>query len=122
MYLLVRPPKLVIARPCRHCNSGKHWNNEYHHSIKGERMARVNHIWLEDDDVRAQEDYNNLFYELNSDAERESTQQDFCRPLQHSDSPDQPNNPNLEKLEGMLELKVLTCFWVQKLFSHWIPV
>ena len=45
-------------------------------------MARVNHIRLEDDDVRTQEDYDGLFYELDSDTKGESTQQDFCRPLQ----------------------------------------
>ena len=32
-------------------------------------MARVNHVRLEDDDMRAQEDYNSLFYELDSDTE-----------------------------------------------------
>ena len=77
-------------------------------------MARVNLVRLEDDDVRAQEEYDSLFYKLDSDTENELTQQDFCRPLQRSDFPNQPSNPNSEKLED----KVLTDFWVQKLFSH----
>ena len=68
-------------------------------------MARVNHIRLEDNDVRAQEDYNGLFYELDSDTEGESTQWDFCRPLQHSGFPDQPSNPNSEKLEDTPRLE-----------------
>ena len=58
-------------------------------------MVRVNYIQLEDDDVRAQEDYDNLFYELDSDAEEESTQRDFCKPLQCSDFPNQPSNHNI---------------------------
>ena len=68
-------------------------------------MARVNLVRLEDDDVRAQEEYDSLFYELDSDAENEATQQDFCRPLQRSDFPNQPSNPNSEKLEDMSRLE-----------------
>src|ERR1700721_2974476 len=68
-------------------------------------MVRVNYIQLEDDDVRAQEDYNNLFHELDSDTEGESTQQDFCKPLQHSDFPNQLSNPDSEKLEDMSHLE-----------------
>jgi hypothetical protein len=51
--------------------------------------------------LRAQEDYNNLFYELDSNTKQESSPQDFCRPLQHSDFPAQLNNPNSEKLEDV---------------------
>ena len=68
-------------------------------------MARVNHVRLEDNDVRAQEDYDSLFYELDSDAEDESARQDFCRPLQHSDFPNQPSNPTSEKLEDVSRLE-----------------
>src|ERR1700683_4745360 len=97
IYLLVRPPESIGARPCRHCGSGKHRDNECRHSRKGERMARVNHIRLEDNDVKAQEDYDSLFYELDSGTKGESTQWDFCRPLQRSGFPDQLSNPNSEK-------------------------
>src|SRR6202167_3080092 len=82
-----------------------HWDNECCHSRKGERMARVNLVRLEDDDVRAQEEYDSLFYELDSNTEGESTQRDFCRPLQRSDFPNQPSNPNSEKLEDMSRLE-----------------
>src|SRR6202167_2291813 len=68
-------------------------------------MARVNLVQLEDNDVRAQEEYDSLFYELDSDAENELTQQDFCRPLQRSDFPTQLSNPNSEKLEDMSRLE-----------------
>ena len=61
-------------------------------------MARVNCIQLEDNDLKAQEDYDNLFYKLECDSEEGSDQQDFCRPLQHSDFPNQPNKPNSESL------------------------
>jgi hypothetical protein len=67
--------------------------------------VRVNCIQLEDNDLRAQEDYDNLFYELESDSEEGSDQQDFCRPLQHSGLPNQPSKPNLESLEETSSLE-----------------
>ena len=100
-----RTPELIGARPCRHCRSGNHWDNECRHSRKGEKLARVNYIQLEDNNIRAQEDYFNLFYQLDSDAEQESSPQDFCRPLKRSDFPDQLNNPNSEKLEDVSYLE-----------------
>jgi hypothetical protein len=100
-----KTPELIGARPCRHCRSGNHWDNECCHSRKREKLARVNCIQLENNDIRAQEDYDNLFYELDSDAEQESSSQDFCRPLQHSDLPTQLNNPDSEKLEDMSSLE-----------------
>ena len=59
----------IGARPCRHCRSGKHWDNECRHLIKGEKLARVNCIQFQDNNLRAQEDYDNLFYKLHSDSE-----------------------------------------------------
>ena len=72
---------------------------------KGEKLARVNCIQLEDNDIRAQEDYDNLFYKLESDSEEGTDQQDFCRPLQHSDLPNQLSKPNLESLEEISSLE-----------------
>ena len=68
-------------------------------------MARVNCIQLEDNDLKAQEDYDNFFYELESDSEEHSDQQDFCRPLQHSDLLNQPSKPNSESLEELSNLE-----------------
>ena len=93
------------VRPCRHCGSGKHWDNECRHSRKGEKLARVNCIQLENNDLKAQEDYDNLFYELESDSEEGRDQQDFCRPLQHSDLPNQLSKPNSESLEETSSLE-----------------
>jgi hypothetical protein len=100
-----RIPESIGARPCRHCGSGNHWDNECHHSRKGEKLARVNYIRLENNDIRTQEDYDNLFYELDSNSEQESSSQDFCRPLQHSDLPAQLNSPNSEKLKDVSSLE-----------------
>ena len=60
---------------------------------------RVNCIQLEDNDIRAQKDYDNLFYDLESDSKEDTDQQDFSKPLQHSDLPNQPGKPNLETLQ-----------------------
>ena len=72
---------------------------------KGEKLARVNCIQLEDNNLRAQKDYDNLFYELESDSEEGIDQQDFCRPLWHSDLPNQLSKPNSESLEEMSSLE-----------------
>ena len=72
---------------------------------KGEKLARVNCIQLEDNDLRAQDDYVNLFHELESNSEEGGNQQDFCRPLQRSDFPDQPSKPNSESLEETSSLE-----------------
>ena len=96
-----KTPESQGAQPCRHCGSGKHWDNECHHSRKGERQARVNYVQLEEMDYEAQENYDNLYYELDSEDE-----QDFHEPLQPIDLSSQRVNPsaiNLEKeanLEG----------------------
>jgi hypothetical protein len=68
-------------------------------------LARVNCIQLKDNNLKALEDYDNLFYELESDSEEGSNQQDFCRPLQHSDLPKQPSKPNSESLEETSNLE-----------------
>ena len=68
-------------------------------------VRRVNCIQLEDNDLKAQDDYDNLFYELDSDSEEGNDQQDFCRPLQCSDFPNQPSKPNSESLEETSSLE-----------------
>ena len=72
---------------------------------KGREIARVNCIQLEENNLRAQEDYDDLFYELESDSEEGIDQQYFCRPLQHSGLPNQLSNPNSESLEEMSSLE-----------------
>jgi hypothetical protein len=84
---------------------GKHWDNECQHSRKGESLARVTCIQLEDNDLRAQEDYNNLFYDLESDSEEGTDQQDFCRSLKCSDLPNQLIKHNSEPLEETSSLE-----------------
>ena len=66
---------------------------------------RVNCIQLEDNDLRAQDYYDNLFYELESDSEEGNDQQDFRRPLQCSDLPNQPSKPNSESLKKTSSLE-----------------
>ena len=55
--------------------------------------------------LKAQDDYDNLFYELESDSEEGNDQQDFHRPLQCSDFPNQPTKPNSESLEETSSLE-----------------
>jgi hypothetical protein len=103
-----RTPESIGARPCRHCGSGNHWDNECRHSRQGERQARVNLIQYNDEDSKAQDQYDALYYNLdsdNEDASNSTSQQDFCRPLQILDTPVQHINPSVMELneESTLE-------------------
>ena len=63
-----KPPDMVGARPCRHCGSGKHWDNECKFARKGEKLVRTNFA-SGDINSQAQEEYDDLFYGLESDSE-----------------------------------------------------
>ena len=75
-----KTPEEKGARPCRHCGSGKHWDNECRHSFKGNRAARANLSRASGEESRAQDDYDNLYYSLDSDSE---TEQDFHESLRN---------------------------------------
>jgi hypothetical protein len=69
-------------------------------------MARVNLIQLEDNHLQAQEDYDDLFYNMDSDSEEGySEKPDFREPLQCSDLPIQHTNPSVINLEDVSSLK-----------------
>jgi hypothetical protein len=68
-------PESKGARPCRHCGSGKHWDNECKHSFRGNKFARTNLARTSEEDERAQEEYDELYYAL-------SDEQDFEVALQ----------------------------------------
>lgn len=60
------------GRPCRHCGSGNHWDYECKYSRKGERKVRTNMVAVSEEDYRAQEDYDDLYYNLESEDETAS--------------------------------------------------
>lgn len=59
------------GRPCRHCGSGNHWDYECKYSRKGEKRVRSNLVSVSEDDYRAQEEYDELYYNLDSEDEAE---------------------------------------------------
>jgi len=75
--LLRRTPESIGAQPCRHCSSVFTGINVCKHSQKGEKMAQVNLIQLKNNDLRAQKDYNSLFYDLDPDSEEGSSNKPF---------------------------------------------
>lgn len=77
-------PESKGACPCRHCGSGKHWDNECKHSFKAAKAARTHRVTCSVDEEEAQEDYDELYYSLDSDEEVEasSRMQGFEEPLQ----------------------------------------
>ncbi|KAJ3751601.1 hypothetical protein EV360DRAFT_89572 [Lentinula raphanica] len=58
-------------RPCRHCGSGKHWDYECKYARKGMKRVRMNHIVTTPEDVQAQKEYDDAYYDLSSDDEPE---------------------------------------------------
>jgi hypothetical protein len=68
-------------------------------------MAQVNLIQLKNNDLRAQKDYNSLFYDLDPDSEEGSSNKpDLCEPLQCSDLPIQHTDPSMINLEDVSSL------------------
>ncbi|KLO04779.1 hypothetical protein SCHPADRAFT_815103, partial [Schizopora paradoxa] len=57
-----KTPAQANARPCRHCGSSLHWDNECKHAIQGNRNARANSVRFSEEEIRAQEEYEDLFY------------------------------------------------------------
>jgi hypothetical protein len=83
-----------------------HWDNECRHSRQGERKARVNFVQLSPKEIRAQDEYDTLYYELDSKEETGSgIQSDFCRPLQSSDFPTQHDHPIVKQLVEISSLE-----------------
>nr|GAT46647.1 predicted protein [Mycena chlorophos] len=75
-------PESKGAHPCRHCGSGKHWDDECKFAYQGKRMARANLVSAMDEDLDAQNEYDDLYYELEGDSHGETSQQGFEEPLQ----------------------------------------
>ena len=68
-------PKAKGARPCWHCGSLMHWDNECVHSSKNAKRARVHFASLAGDELEEQEAYEDLLANLSelSDSETESS-------------------------------------------------
>lgn len=55
-------PESKGARPCRHCGSGKHWDNECKYAKKtGKRVARANLVSIDEDDEEADLEYEDAY-------------------------------------------------------------
>ncbi|KZT31709.1 hypothetical protein SISSUDRAFT_970776, partial [Sistotremastrum suecicum HHB10207 ss-3] len=57
-----RTPEALGARPCKYCGSAKHWDNDCRHARKGEKRLRVNKISVDEEDIAAQDAYDDLYY------------------------------------------------------------
>ena len=77
-----KTPDEAGVRPCRHCGSGKHWDNECRYSRKAQRFARANYVELTPQEEEAQEAYEEAYLDLSSEDEQEARkeEQDFGDP------------------------------------------
>lgn len=86
------------------CGSGKHWDPECKYSRKGERKARTNLSVTNSEDIEAQNNYNELYYGLQSEDEYESAQEDFPNPLQQTPESSRFANVEREQIDKHAEL------------------
>lgn len=67
-----KTPEEKGARGCIHCGSRKHWDKECKYAFKGDKYARANLSEATTEDQEALNDYNDLYYEMDSDSEAEN--------------------------------------------------
>ena len=75
-------PEERSVRPCRHCGSRKHLDNDCKYARKGEKHARVNMVATTAEDNQAPEEYENVYYKRFSDEEDTDDNQGFQKPSQ----------------------------------------
>ncbi|KAF8981323.1 hypothetical protein BDQ17DRAFT_1438474 [Cyathus striatus] len=96
-------PESKNARPCRHCGSRKHWDYDCKHARKGMRQVRANLVSVdpEPDDLQAQADYDDLYYNISSedkDTLGDKKEQDFELPLQNTAARHAAENPKTDNV------------------------
>lgn len=88
-------PEKKGARPCRHCGSAKHWDNECKHAKKGARKVRANFVNPEPEYLQAMEEYEEAY--LNASSEEE----DFNLEEENSTHQEEENNSNQDFHEAL---------------------
>ncbi|KAG8943828.1 hypothetical protein FRC03_002308 [Tulasnella sp. 419] len=64
-----KTPEMVNARPCRHCGSLKHWDNDCRHACKGTKQVKANFVNPTTEYIAAQEEYEEAYLNANTDGE-----------------------------------------------------
>ncbi|TFY53682.1 hypothetical protein EVJ58_g9320 [Rhodofomes roseus] len=100
-----KTPQELGKRPCRHCDSPLHWDNECKYSRKGGRIARANLALLNEDELEDERDYEDTYYGLDSEDE-----QDFHKSLQTTEPSEVVLKPEQTKdgVESALEGESIT--------------
>ena len=75
-----KTPQEAGARPCRHCGSGMHWDNECKYAQKSARKAKANLAVHSEEHYQAQEEYEDLFFSTLSDDTSESENEQGSNP------------------------------------------
>lgn len=99
-------PESRGARPCRHCGSGKHWDYECKHATKGMKIARTRIATSTSDDTDAQEEYDDLYYNLESDTEDEEDV--TCNSVQASGTPSEEPDEESEATVNCTKVQALS--------------
>ncbi|KAG8942694.1 hypothetical protein FRC03_002927 [Tulasnella sp. 419] len=64
-----KTPEMVNARPCQHCGSLKHWDNNCRHTRKGAKQAKANFVNPSTECIAAQEEYEEAYLNADTDGE-----------------------------------------------------
>lgn len=67
------------ARPCRHCGSPEHWDNECKHAKTGAKIAKAHFAEPSTEYQEAQDAYEEAYYDETSESESESGNDDDSR-------------------------------------------
>lgn len=82
-----RTPESKGARPCIHCGSPKHWDNECKYAKQGGKLVRANFANPSVDYTESQQAYDELFYATTDDeaiTEEDEGEENFRRPQQRN--------------------------------------
>src|SRR5271154_3142573 len=69
-------PESLNKRPCFHCGSGKHWDNECKYARKNTKQARVHFSSIIDEELQEQEEYEEFENLFGLDSESSSSDTD----------------------------------------------
>ncbi|EFI26718.1 hypothetical protein CC1G_15639 [Coprinopsis cinerea okayama7 len=68
-----KTPESLGVRPCRHCGSAKHWDNECKYARRAQKIARTNLAMAEEEDELANQEYDDAYFGLDSEDEGDQT-------------------------------------------------
>ncbi|KAG9027013.1 hypothetical protein FS837_004404 [Tulasnella sp. UAMH 9824] len=80
-----KTPEEKGARPCRHCGSPKHWDNECKYARKGSKKVKANFASPSEDYLEAMSAYEEAYLDDSSEGEVQEAEDEAESPDEHSE-------------------------------------